>query len=135
MSYVWPNGKFLIFPFQFGSLAIKSHSILGNFTIGPASYTKMVSYVWSNVKFLIFPPLVWCNGCQSHGILGNFAVFPPKSAICLNCQNKFINLIHYHIAYTVAITTWVSWVSNTPFLGKMPCNTIIIRGTVLAACT
>ena len=23
MPYVWPNGKFLIFPFQFGSLAIK----------------------------------------------------------------------------------------------------------------
>ena len=43
------------FPFQFGSLAIKSHSILGNFTVGPASYTKMVSYVWSNAKFLIFP--------------------------------------------------------------------------------
>ena len=24
MSYVWPNGKFLIFLFQFGSLAIKA---------------------------------------------------------------------------------------------------------------
>ena len=23
MSYVWPNGKFQTFPFQFGSLAIK----------------------------------------------------------------------------------------------------------------
>ena len=33
----------------------QSHSILGNFTVGPASYTKMVSYVWSNVKFLLFP--------------------------------------------------------------------------------
>ena len=32
-----------------------SHGILGNFTIGPASYTKMVSYVWSNAKFLLFP--------------------------------------------------------------------------------
>ena len=31
---------------------------MGNFAVGPASYTKMVSYVWSNAKFLIFPPLI-----------------------------------------------------------------------------
>ena len=33
----------------------QSHSILGNFTVGPAPYTKIVSYVWSSAKFLLFP--------------------------------------------------------------------------------
>ena len=48
--------------------------------------------------------------------------FPSKSAICLNCQNQFISLIHHHIVYTLAITTWVSQVSITPFLCKMLCK-------------
>ena len=33
----------------------QSLGILGNFTVGPAPYTIIVSYVWSNVKFLLFP--------------------------------------------------------------------------------
>ena len=92
----------------------------------------MVSYVWVKHEISNISPIglvQWLSKAMAFWEI--FTVFPPKSAICLNCQNKFINLIHYHIVYTVAITTWVSWVSNTPFLGKMPCNTIIIRGTVL----
>ena len=57
MSYVWSNGKFLIFLFLFGSLAIK---VMAFWEISPLALLcalKIVSYVWSNMKFLIFPLL------------------------------------------------------------------------------
>ena len=92
MSYVWSNGKFPIFLFLFGSLAIKAMAF---WEISPLALLCASSYVLCMVKCKISntSPFVWYVGCQSHGILGNFTVFPPKSAISQTCQNKFNNLI------------------------------------------
>ena len=92
MSYVWSNGKFLIFLFLFGSLAIK---VMAFWEIALLALLCALNCVLCMVKCEIsnISPFVWCFGCQSHGILGNFTVFPPKSAISQNCQSKFINLI------------------------------------------
>ena len=106
-SYVWPNGKFLIFLFQFGLMAIKAMAF---WEISPLALLHALNCVSCMVKCEISNislPLFWCDGCQSHGILGNFTVLPPKSAIFQTCQNKFINFIHHHMVYTLAIITWV----------------------------
>ena len=93
MFYVWSNEKFLIFLFQFGSLAIKAMAF---WEILPLALHCALNGVSCMVKCEISnisPSLFWCVGCQSQGILGNFTVFPPKSAISQTCQNKFNNLI------------------------------------------
>ena len=89
---VLPNGKFLLFLFLFGTLAIKAMAFWEISLLAPfcaSSYVScMVKWEISNISLS-----VWHTGCQSHGILGNFAVFPPKSAISQTCQNKLSNLI------------------------------------------
>ena len=92
MSHVWSNGKFQIFLFLFGSLAIKAMAF---WEISQLALLCASSYVSGMAKWEIsnISLSVWYIGCQSHGILGNFAVFPPKSAISQTCQNKFNNLI------------------------------------------
>ena len=56
-------GKFLIFPCQFGLLAIKVIAFWEILLLALLHTQKMVSYVWSNMKFPLFPPLVWYIGC------------------------------------------------------------------------
>ena len=77
---VLPNGKFLLFLFLVGMLAVKAMVFWEILLLAPfcaSSYVScMVKWEISNIS-----PSVWHVGCQSHGILGNFAVFPPKSAI------------------------------------------------------
>ena len=92
MFYVWPNGKFLIFLFLFGLLAIKAMAF---WKISLLALCCALNCVLCMAKHKIsnISPFVWCIGCQSHGILENFTVFPLKYAISQTCQNKFINLI------------------------------------------
>ena len=104
----WEISNFL---FQFGLLAIKVIAFWEILPLALLHTQKWCPMYGQMQNFYYFPHCFGCNGCQSHGILGNFAVFPQKSAIFLNCQNKFINLVHHHMVYTLVITTWVSWVS------------------------
>ena len=92
MFNVLPNGKFLLFLFLFGILAIKAMAF---WEILPLALLHASSYVSCMVKWEIsnISLSVWHVGCQSCGILGNVAVFPPKSAISQMCQNKLNNLI------------------------------------------
>ena len=92
MSHGWSNGKFPIFLFLFGSLAIKAMAF---WEISPLALLCTPNYVSCMVKWEIsnISLSVWHVGCQSHGILGNFTVFPPKSAVSQTCQNNFNNLI------------------------------------------
>ena len=55
MSYVWPNGKFLIFPCQFGSLAIK------------------VIAFWEILPLALLHTQKWC---LMYGQTRNFYYFP-----------------------------------------------------------
>ena len=53
MSHVWSNGKFPIFLFLFGSLAIKAMAFW-KFYHWPCFIHQGMSHVWSNGKFPIF---------------------------------------------------------------------------------
>ena len=66
MSHVWPNGKFLILLFQFGSLAIK---VTAFWEILPLALLHTQNGVLCMVKheISIISPLVWCIGSQSYG--------------------------------------------------------------------
>ena len=103
-----PNGKFQIFLCQFGSLAIK---VIAFWEILPFAllHTQKWCLMYGQMQnFYYFSHWFGTLAVNARGIYRNFANFPSKSAICLNCQIKFINLIHRHIVYTLAITTWAS---------------------------
>ena len=76
--YVWPNWKFLIFLFQFGSLAIKAMAFWKNLPLALLRTTKIVSHVRSNTKFLIFPLLVLVQLLSKPWHFGKFHCFPTK---------------------------------------------------------
>ena len=122
MSYVWPNGNFPIFLFQFGSLVIKAMAFWEILPLALLHTQKKGVLCMVKCEISIISQLFWCVGCHSQGIYQNLANFPPKSAICQNCQNQFISLIHHHIVYALAITKWVSQVSITLFLCKRLCK-------------
>ena len=50
VSYVWPNGKFLIFLFQFGSLVIKAMAF---WEISPLALLCALNYVLCMAKWEI----------------------------------------------------------------------------------
>ena len=122
MSYVWPNGKFLIFLFQFGLLVIKAMAF---WEISPLALLRTQKWclMYGQIRsFYCFPHWFGVLAVTARAFSKISLISHQKSTICLNCQNKFINLIHCHTVYTLAITIWVSQVSNTPFLCKMLCK-------------
>ena len=122
MSYVWPNGKFPIFLFQFGSLVIKAMTFWEILPLALLHTQKMVSYVWSNAKFLLFPNCFGVLAVTARAFSKISLISHQNLLFVKNCQNQFISLIHHHIVYALAITTWVSQVSITLFLCKMLCK-------------
>ena len=105
MSYVWPNGKFLIFLFQFGSLAIKAMAfweILPLALLGALNCVScMVKCEISNISPLWFGVLA-----VKARAFREISLFSHQNLpFFQTCQNKFINLIHHHIVYTLAVIT------------------------------
>ena len=105
MSYVWPNGKFLIFLFQFGSLAIKAMAF---WEISPLALLCALYGVSCMVKCEISNISPHCFGTIAAKVMAFWEISLFSHQICRlfqTCQNKFINLIHHHIVYTLAVIT------------------------------
>ena len=57
------------------------------------------------MKFLLFLHWFGVLALKAMAISEISLISYQKSAICPKCQTKFINLIHHHIVYALAVIT------------------------------
>ena len=83
MSYVWPNGKFLIFPFQFGLLAIK---VIAFWEISPLALLRTQKWclMYGQMQnFYYFPHWFGALAFKAMAFSKILLISHQKSAICL----------------------------------------------------
>ena len=114
----------LLFPLNFGSLAVKTMAffeISSLFIINPQLTmlrTNIVSYVWSNTYISTIPPIFWLINNKSSGNCRNFVI------CILHIVSMYSHIQMVHIVWPIGIKTngnYQNFIIFTCFICSIMC--------------